>query len=305
MGKIVRTLVLGGLVLAAAFFAFDAHDKQVTDLEYDLQLANLRNQYVERAAWVRSIPAEERWRDEFVSLNRWFEAQWTDLHNRFPGRGSPDAVLAAIEAEAAAGGSAESVALKKEFFEHTKGFHQMLASGHYIPVAHHVASGVRIDLLDMKKVPYEGRTALRVDAVVWGAPRQELVGKVEGKAAYKKMTLDFALNALSLEFVDEKDKLIGGGDTGGPVILVDYPERWIPGFPPQAALATWWIEPMPNDTKEVLLKMNGEIRSAAAGSFPVDMEWRLPAKESWKLGDGKTFEGDERLMPEEAMDRSK
>lgn len=301
MGKVVRTLILGGVLVAAAFFALDAHDKQVTDLEYELQLSSLRNEYVERAGWVRSIPAVERWRDEFVSLNRWYEAQWTALHNRFPGRGTPESVLARIEAEEAAG--ARDGALKREFFEHTRGFHKLLSSGHYLPVAHHVASGVRIDLLDMKKVTYEGRNALRVDAVIWGAPRQQLVGKVDGQASYRKMALDFNLSALSLEFVDEKDKLLGGGDTDGPVILVDYPERWIPAFPPQAALATWWIEPIPNETKHVLMKINGDIRSSAGGSFPVNIDWKLPASDAWKLGAGQAFEGEERLMPEEAMDR--
>lgn len=300
MGKILSILIFGGALVAGVFFALDAHDKQVTDFEYELQLSGLRNQYVERSGWVRSIPSEERWREEFVSLNRWYESQWTAIHNRFPGRGSADAVLAAIDAEAAAGG--KDAGLKKEFFEHAKGFQKTLASGHYLPIAHHVASGVRLDLLDMKKVVHEGQKALRVDLVAWGAPRQTIEGRSQGTAT-KKMVLDFALKSLSLEFIDEKDKLIGGGDTGGPEILVDYPERWIPAFPPQAALATWWIEPMPNETKTVLLTINGEIRSGASGSMPVNMEWRLPASAAWKLGEGQAFEGDERLMPEEAMDR--
>lgn len=300
MGKIFSILILGGGLVAATFFALDAHEKQVTDLEYELQLSALRNQYVERSGWVRSIPAEERWRDEFISLNRWYESQWTALHNRFPGRGTVDAVAAAIEAEAAAG--SQNAALKKEFFDHAKGFQKTLASGHYLPIAHHVESGVRLDLLDMKKVVHEGRNALRVDLAIWGAPRQTIEGRAQGEAT-RKMVLDFALRSLSVEFIDDKDKLIGGGDTGAPEILIDYPERWIPAFPPQAALGTWWIEPMPAETKDVLLTIAGEIRSGATGSMPVNMEWRLPAKEGWKLGEGQAFEGDERVMPEEAMDR--
>lgn len=300
MGKIFGTLIIGGALVAAVFFALDAHDKQVTDLEYELQLSGLRNQYVERAGWVRSIEANERWRDEFISLNRWYESQWTALHNRFPGRGTADGVLAAIDAETAAG--SKDGALKKEFFEHTKGFQKTLASGHYLPIAHQISSGVRLDLLDMKKVVHEGRNALRVDLVAWGAPRQTIESRSQGQAT-KKMALDFALKSFSVEFIDEKDKLIGGGDTGGPEILVDYPERWIPAFPPQAALATWWVEPMPRETKTVLLTIDGEIRSGASGSMPVSMEWRLPASEGWKLGEGQAFEGDERVMPEEAMDR--
>lgn len=302
MGKLIRTLVIGGILVAGAYFALDAHDKQVTDLAYDLELAGLRAQYVERAGWVRSIESTERWRDEFISLNRWYDAQWTALHNRFPGRGTPESVLARIEREAEAG--ARDTALKKEFYEHTLAFHKALSSGRYAPIAHHVSNGVRVDLLDMKKETHDGQRALRLDLVIWGAPRQTIASKVQGEAM-QKMVLDFALDALSLEFIDEKDKLIGGGDTRGPEILVDYPERWVPGFLPQAAIATWWIEPIPQATKNMLLRIDGGIRSGAGGTMPVNLEWRLPARESWKLGDGQAFEGDERVMPEEAMDRSR
>lgn len=300
MGKILSILIIGGGLVAATFFALDAHETQVTELEYQVQLSKLRNQYVERSGWVRSIPDQERWRDEFISLNRWYETQWTALHNRFPGRGSTDGVLAEIEERAAAG--AQDTALRMEFFEHTKGFQKVLASGHYLPIATHIASGVRLDLLDMKKVVHDGRKALRVDLAAWGAPRQMLEGRSQGEVT-QKLALDFALNSFSVEFIDENDKLIGGGDTGGPEILIDYPERWVPAFPPQAAFAIWWIEPMPSETKTVLLTIDGNIRSSAAGSMPVTMEWRLPASEGWKLGEGVEFEGDERVMPEEAMDR--
>lgn len=304
MGKLIRTVIIGVVLVAGAYFALDAHDKQVTELAYDLELASLRGQYVERAGWVRSIESTERWRDEFVSLNRWYDAQWTALHNRFPGRSTSEAVLAGIEAESLAGAKPQETALKKEFFEHTLAFHKLLSGGRYVPIDHHVSNGVRIDLLDMKKETHDGQRALRVDLVIWGAPRETIESKVQGETM-KKVVLDFALNALSLEFIDEKDKLIGGGDTRGPEILIDYPERWVPSFLPQAAIATWWIEPMPQATKTVLLKIDGAIRSGAVGAMPVNMEWRLPARDGWKLGEGQAFEGDERVMPEEAMDRSR
>lgn len=306
MGKIIRTLILGGLVIAGAFFAFEAHTKQVADLELQLGREKLRAEYVERAGWVRSISAVDRYRDELAALNKWYDASLSELYNRFPGTLVADKSMKEIEAQAAAGQlKGNDLALRKEVVNHTKEFHDLLASGRYNPMVTTTLSGVRVDVMDFRKVVYEGKPKLRIDAVVWGAPRRSWVQKTDGKATSTKSELDFDFTGLALEFIDGNKKLLGGAETGGPILPVDMPERWFETFPPQAAIATWWIEPFPFEAATVKVNLAGEIRSPSNGPFPISQDWVFKNKPEWSLAEGQKFEGEERVMAEEEIDRSK
>lgn len=305
MNPLVRTLILGGLLVVGVGFAVNVHNDKVAGLELDRGHEKLRASFVERAGYVRSLASDDRYRDEFIALLKWYDAQLAELHNLYPGRFDNESAIKELDAQVASGKAKPGdIALKKEFYEHTKGFYTLLETGRYNPVATQVATGLRVDLVQLKREVYEGKPKLRVDLAIWGAPRRELAQKQEGKAANVKMTLDFAVKSLSLEFIDAKQKLVGGGDTGAPVLTIDYPERWVPGFPPQATFGTWWIDPLPQETEKLSLKIDAEIRSPTSGGLPLQFNWDLAARPEWKLGAGETFEGETRLMPEEDLDRS-
>lgn len=305
MNPLMKTLILGGTVLAGALYAFDAHNTQVARLDLEAQKARLRAAYVERMSFAYSLPSADRYRDEFASATKWYEAELTDLYNRHPGVAhDADAALRSIEEQEKTGKiKVDQAAGRKEFHEITKGFYQLIKSGRYAPLQSTPAMGVRLDLLGMRRESYEGKSRVRIDAVVWGAPRRELVTKADGKGANVKVSLDYLPKKLSFEFIDGGKKLLGGGETGAPTFLVDYPERFVPDFPPQAALAVWYVDPFPREAASVSMKIDSEIRSPTGAAIPFTTALTFTPDEALKLGANEKFEGEERVMPEEAMNR--
>lgn len=304
MNPLLRIVLLAGLVLAALVYGIGAHTDAVKTLEFDLAKERLRAAFTERTAYTRSLEDTERWANELVSASRWYESEWTNLLNRHPERRAESDVLATMEAQVAAGQMPkQELENRREWYDATQAVHALLSSGRYTPIASAISNGVRLDILGMKRQSYAGRERMRLDVALWGAPRREVLQKNDGGATLKRQ-LDFNFTRLSLEFIDDNEKLIGGGDTGAPTLVVDHPERWIPQFPPMAALGTYWIEAFPENTATVDLRIAGDIRSPSAGPIPVSFEWRLPVRAEWKVGAGEAFEGEERLLPAEEIDRS-
>lgn len=319
MNPLVRTLIVGGLVVAGAIVGINVHNASVNELEYDKSRLALRAAYDERAAYVRSIADETRYREELSTAYKWYLAESDGIYNRFPGKKVEDKTLKEMEAQVAAGKMKQpDFVERKEFFDLTKQFFQLFDSGRYNPLFTAVHTGLRFDIVDIRRDVNEGKPGLRIDFTVSGAPRLETVSKQDGKAIATKMTLNFGLTSLDVEYVSEKEvpakkkgampekerTLVGGGKTGAPTIVVEYPERWIEQFPPQYAVGTWWMDPMPAEATHVKLDFGGEIRSQN-GMLPVDYTYEADIRPEWKVKDGEKFEGEERIMQEEEMRRGK
>jgi hypothetical protein len=289
MNAVVKTVVIGGALLAGGVYALNTHNAQVSKLDFELQRSRLRASYMERASFAYSLSDGGRWRDELAATTRWYEAELADLANRHPGQASP------VTADGRDG--------KDEAAEAVGAVYERLQSARYAPIATTTSEGVRIDLLSMRRALVDGKSRLRLDAVVWGAPRRTTVTKADGKGAAAKLSLDFALQKISLEFVDAHKKLLGGGDGGPPSLLVGNPERFAPAFPPQAAVAVWYLDPMPAEAASAELVIGGEIRSSGGVPVPVTAKHTLAVEGEWRVRDGEKFEGEERAMPAEELDR--
>lgn len=304
MKQLLKIALLAGAAIAAVLYGINAHQSAVKSLDYELGKERLRASFVERASFARSLEDRERWADELHSLTRWYAGEWTDLLNRHPERRDENDVLASMEAQVKSlNMSKNDFENRKEWFDTTSDIYKLITGGHYSPVASGVDSGIRLDVVRIAKARYEGRDRMRLDVAIWGAPRREVAQKSGGETVLRRQ-LDFALSHLEMEFIDDQQKLIGGGSTGAPVLMVDYPERWIPEFPPLAVLGTYWIDAFPENTDIVDLSIRGDIRSTFGPAIPVSFEWNLPARKAWKLGEGEEFEAEERLMPDEMRDRS-
>lgn len=332
MSALVKALLAGGLIVAIAIVAVNSHNETVDGLEYENARTKLRAAFAERTAWVHAVPEEDRYRDELNAATKWYASEVAAIYNRFPGKKAPEAAIEEMEKQAEEGTlKGADLALRKEFFEETKRFNDMMKNGTYNPFTTQVQSGIRLDLVSLQRVQHEGKSRLRLDVAVWGAPRREEITKsADGKSGTAHIRLDFALKGLSLEFIDESQKadpnakkpatkvamapgrtpteppaglLLGGGETGAPELLVEYPERWNTDVPPQFAIGHWWLDPMPRETTKVVLVISGEARSPVVGTYPVTYEWTLSPKSDWKLRDGETFDGEERIMAEEELKR--
>jgi hypothetical protein len=306
MTRVVFTILLGALIVAAAVVGVNYHNEQMNRLQLEAGRAKLRAEFVERVGVVNAASQADRHHEELSKLVKWYDAQLADLNNTFPGFHDPDAALNEMKAEVAAGRlKSEEMATKKEWYDETKNLYDAIEHGKYEAMVTGVQEGMRVDLLSLKRATYEGKSRLRMDVVVWGAPRREVVTQIRGgQEAHAKMQLDMGFRSVDFEFIDEKEKLVGGGSTGAPTMTVEYPERWIPDFPPEASLMIWYLDPFPAETKTVDLKLGGEVRSQWNAPAPFTQEWKLVAQPDWLIRPGEKFEGEERVMSKEELDRS-
>lgn len=306
MNRIVGVLILGGCLVAVAVVGVNYHNAKMAELQLEAGRSRLRAAYVERAGVINAASNAERHHEELYSLVKWYDAQLADLYNAFPGLHDADGAMKEMQAQLAAGKlKPEEMATKKEWYDETKGLYDAITHGRYTPLVTAVQEGVRIDILSIKRATYEGKNRLRMDVVLWGAPRREVTTAIkQGQGTRTKMELDFALKGLEFEFVDEKEKLLGGGATGAPTMVVDYPERWVSDFPPQVALGIWYFDPFPAETKTISMKMTADVKSPTSPAFGVTQEWKLVPQPEWLIRPGEKFEGEERVMSKEELDRS-
>lgn len=308
MNRLVVTIILGLLVVAGAVVGINGHNAQVAKLEYELGRERLRTQYIERASGVHGQANSDRRGEELASLTKWYNAEIQSLSNLFPGQHDPDASIKEAEAQSAApsnGKKAGDLELRKEFATETKGLYDTILKSRYKPVATAVLEGVRFDILSIRRAQDEGHSRLRIDAVLWGAPTQLVEREQQAnKTSSVKKQLNFGFKGLDFKFFDAKETLLGGGSTGAPRVVIEAPERWFGDFPPQAVLAVWYIDPLPETAEQMSLAFAGEIKSPSAGPLPVSNEWELKVDSAWRVQAGEKFEGEQRLMPEEDLKRS-
>ncbi len=306
MFRLFLTILLGGAIVGAAVVGVNYHNEQMNRLQYEAGRNKLRAEFVERMGVINSASNLDRHREEQALLIKWYDAQIADLANQFPGFHDNDGPMKEMQAAVAAGKlKTEDLASRKEWYDEAKNLYDTLEKGHYEPMLTTVQEGVRIDLLSLKRATYEGKSWLRMDVAAWGAPRHEVVTTLkQGQETHAKMQLDFGFHAVDFEFVDEKQKLIGGFSAHAPTLTIDYPERWIPDFPPQVALMIWYLDPFPENTASIDLKLAGEVRSPTNPAFPFTQDWKLKPQADWLLRPGEKFEGEERVMPKEELDRS-
>jgi hypothetical protein len=300
MSRILVAVLFGALFVGAAIIGVNSYNQQVARLSLEMGRQKLRAEYDERAGAINNGSNADRHREELSSLVKWYDVELSGLYNEFPGIHDPDGPMKEMQKL-----KPDELATKKEWYDEAKTLYDSIEKGKYAPLMTAVQEGVRIDLLSLKRATYEGKNRLRMDVVIWGAPRREVATKIEaGKEARAKQELDFGFRGLTFEFVDDKEKLLGGGNTGAPTMTVDYPERWIPDFPPQVAMAIWYVDPFPAETKNIDLKMAAEIKSPTMGSQSIEQEWKLVAQPDWLIRPGETFEGEERVMAPDELDRS-
>jgi hypothetical protein len=289
-------------VVAAAVMGINTHNEQVASLQLDLDKERLRAQFMERAAGVHGLTATDRRAEELASLVKWYRSEIASVCNKAPGKCDPD--IAVKEAEAHATESKKGdLELRKEFAAETKALYDTIVKGAYHPMATALLEGVRIDLLSLKRAQVEGKSRLRLDVAIWNAPQEVEERGDPTKAQTLKKQLNFGFKGLSYDCFDDEETKLGGAMGGGPNFVIEAPERWYTDFPPQGALAVWYLDPIPEKSATLDLRLSGDLRSASNVSIPVSQQWTLIVDPSWPVHAGETFDGKVQEMPEEEMKR--
>jgi len=283
MNRLVRTALLGGLVLVLGLYAFGTYNRKVQRDALAYERLQARAGFVERLGFAFALEQDERWLRELARVLGWFGAELRAAGDRHPEAQEVLRREARLQTESAS-------SQWREFRDITENFAGRLRGGSYQPIASEPVRGMRFDLLSLRRDGYEGRSQLRIDLVVWGAPRREQVERdAQGRAESVQVTSELTLSALKLSLRDAQGAELGGLEGGGPVYWVAHPERFVPDFPPQAALAVWYVDPLPAEAASVVWSLEGGLQTLPGPALPVRFETTLAVQPDWRVRLGESY----------------
>lgn len=291
MGLVVR--LIGVIIVAGGmYFGFAKYNELKLEDEHKLELVKLEKDYLEKQNWVNDVPDPAKYRDERLGLAKWYFTELTTHYNRYSkfrhAVVAPDAEPAKPGKKAA---KKDDVELKKQYFELVKGVYDQLKDQSYQPAYTGTQNSLRLDLYKVGKRT-DGQRGFRFDLVLWGAQRQLDKQQQAAGGTVSRMNTAASFSGISFKFFDEKDKVAAEMPvTGDPEIKVDYPERWIEEFPPQAVIGYYEMPPIPSAAVRMEVTMTVTSRSTTGSDIPATFTWKMPVEAEWKLAPGETWEG--------------
>jgi hypothetical protein len=299
MNPLIRLIAVLVVAAGGSYYAFSTYHTLKREDEHKLDLQRIEKEFLERANWVNVVPSPEKYREERAGIDKWYFGALADHYNHFPQFKNYYRVQDELsgKAPAASGKKGKKPAktddgdVRKEYFELTKATFDAMKDGHYAPAFTGTANSLRLDLLKLAKRT-DGQKGFRVDLVLWGAQRQLDKQTQAAGNTISRMNTAASFSGLNFRFFDEKGKVAAEMPvTGDPEIKVDYPERWIAEFPPQAVVGYYTLPPLPANATKMELTMSVTSRSSSGSEIPASFKWEIPVEADWKLAPGETWEG--------------
>lgn len=296
-------LIVGFLAIAVGAGAMvSERTAKVKEAEREAAIQRLRADYLERVGWIRSNPDEKTYKDE---VNPFFRAYFNDVDavlKKHGGNRNFDSYLEELEKREAKGkGESGGRGDRKAAYERVRSVFDRMREGKYTPVFTATDKGLRLDVLSAEAKMVSGRPSIRYELVLWG-PSRELK---DGEKGVKKMITSASFSA-KWELIDEKGKLYGKLEApGDPSGKIDWPERFIPEFPPQMVLGYYDVDLVPAEVKNMEITFTASSRATTGGEAAATFLWKLETPGEWKLKPGETWEGaSESTATPEEIDRS-
>jgi hypothetical protein len=274
------------------------------DAERDLNFARIQREYLERVGWIRSIPDERAYKEEVNGFLRWYFRELNGHLARFHGNRKFDDYLTDLSKRV---DNQKEYAEKKAYFDYTKKSFDELRTGAYSPVFSASDKGMRLDVTSASVETEQNKPRVKLGIALWGAQRElrdESTAANGITAVIKKKMVTSASFNVTWKLYDDKGKLIGEMTAqGDPAMKVDYPEKYIPEFPPQMVLGHYAVDLIPAEVAKVEMIFNVASRSATGGEVLANFVWKMGAPPEWKLKPGERWEGaQESIRPEEEID---
>jgi hypothetical protein len=274
------------------------------EAERDLNLARIQKDYLERVGWIRSIPDERAYKEEVNTFLRWYFRELNDHMSRFHGNRKFDDYLTDLSKRV---DNQKEYAEKKSYFDYTKRFFDELRTGAYSPAFSASDKGMRLDVTSASVQTEQNKPQVKLGIALWGAQRELRDESTTAKgitAVIKKRMVTSASFNVTWKLYDDKGKLIGEMTAqGDPTMKVDYPEKYIPEFPPQMVFGHYAMDLIPADVAKIEMLFNVASRSATGGEALANFVWKLDAPPEWKLKPGEKWEGaEESVRPAEEID---
>jgi hypothetical protein len=300
MKKLLIVALPAGLAIFAALSLLSSSRSKAEVAASQLERAQLKREFVERAAVGRALPPEriDEWRDEAAALFRWYLGELSAIQNRHPTAPPPRSGLQAATEERKGKLSDKERAGYEEWQKLAEGRFALVKEARYAPLFTATAEGMRLDLLATETGPHPagGGAALRIDFALWGAPRR--VEKERQKdVTTTKVVLPIVFRQIAFRMLDEKGKLYGEmNGPGEPYQKLTDPERWVDDFPPGVLFGSWWVDLLPREAVTTEMDLQIALRGASGGERVGLFKFTLPVREEWRLAPGAAYEAQTREM---------
>lgn len=292
----VILIVVGAIV--AGVLATSRASARAKTAEGDAALASLQKDYLERVGWMRANPDPASYRTELPGFFRAYFTKVEEYRKRTGGRPDYDEYLAELGKRE---GKDDKAAERKTRYELVKGVFDTMRAGKYQPVWTGADKGLRLDVISAEPVMDAGEPKIRYLLALWGAQRQLIE---EQKA--KRMVTSATIGTV-WRLTDAKGKLLGEMTAGEPSRKIDFPEFYIPTFPPQMVLGYYDVDLVPADVAKMEIVFTVSSRAQSGGEARAELKWPVDSVPTeWKLASGAEWKGattSER--PEEEIDPSK
>ncbi|MGV3621595.1 MAG: hypothetical protein ACO1OB_12295 [Archangium sp.] len=286
-------------VCAGIVFAMRKWDTKTAESARDLNVARIRGDYLERAAWIRSIPDQKAYTDENQTFLRWYFKEVTEHLNKHGGNRDFDDYLKELETRSAKASKEDGKAEeKKAVYEYTRKVFDSFKKADYAPWWTATDKGIRFDIVSADSVRVGAEEKIHMPIVVWGLPREE---RTDDKGI-KRVTVNASFR-FNWKLFDEKGKLLGEmPGEGGPDSRVDWPDRYVKFFPPSVVIGHYDIDKLPAEVKNVEIEWTISARAPTGGDVNVAYQWKGEVPAAWKLGAGEGWKGaQESVRPEEEI----
>ncbi len=290
LAKIVLTAVG---VIAIAVLAINKYNSTQEMYEYRLAKEQLRSEFLERAAPIRSISDADRYDEEVRGLFKWYFGDLTKLYNRFPAyKGADASYLAELDERKAKGQFKEGeYEAYKASYDQIREIWDLLRNGQYSPALSAGDGSLRLDFLEFEQGTVEGRKGVIGRFVLWGAQRRRVEEKA-GNSVRTRIDVQASFPDVQLKMFGANGKPVAEmafGMPAGP--YVPYPEQRLEDFPPMAYIGSFAFPLVPFEAETVEIEAGASSRSALGSDLRGSFTWKMPVPASWKLKEGQVWEG--------------
>jgi type II secretory pathway pseudopilin PulG len=181
----------------------------------------------------------------------------------------------------------EGYAIVKEAYD-------TIMTGNWKPVLTAKGKGdTRLDIFDVKRAKDdEGQPVLEGRFFFWGVEDATRMSWGHLSIRYWKVAKEEVKKGKE-KSEEEVEKVLGKSEgESQPHIIIQNPNKYIAEFPSYVSVGYMWLPVMPHDAKSVDIEMN-YVAKTLGGDFDSQLKFeKLRIPESWKLGEGETWEAD-------------
>jgi hypothetical protein len=174
-----------------------------------------------------------------------------------------------------------------------RGAYDTLMSGNWRSSMTATSKDIRLDLYDVKRAKDdEGKPVLEGKFFFWGIEDATRMSWGPLSLRYWKVEKEKVKEGKQMV---EKDveKVLGKADGDStPRIIMQQPHKYVAEFPPYVSIGYFWLPVMPREALTVDIEI-GFVAKTPGGDRDVVLKWeKLKIPDSWKLGEGESWEAD-------------